>query len=262
MVGRVPGRGAARCSTEACELEIAYGRDTMPNGMLGLTAELCEQYMHFITNRRCRPDRPRPALRRDRQPVPLDERGDGPEEGEELLRDPGDRVPVVQRVELGLTPKTENPGPGPGFSSSQGPGSPAVSGGCSRGSGFPRRRSSSRRPGACSGVAQRRGHRQAEPVVVVVVDDLGDRAEAKFHGAAAEVGWCRRTVLEAGVEVVAVGQPVLGLGVQVDALMPGRLGDMGGGGEPPAGVAEVAAGLLRSIFSNRTRCGQDRRTCA
>ncbi|GAA2019726.1 ribonucleotide-diphosphate reductase subunit beta [Pseudokineococcus marinus] len=39
--------------TEACELEVAYGRSTMPRGLLGLNAELCEQYMHFITNRRC-----------------------------------------------------------------------------------------------------------------------------------------------------------------------------------------------------------------
>lgn len=38
---------------EACELEVAYGRDTMPTPILGLSAELCEQYMHFITNRRC-----------------------------------------------------------------------------------------------------------------------------------------------------------------------------------------------------------------
>ncbi|KID30395.1 ribonucleotide reductase, beta subunit [Prauserella sp. Am3] len=42
-----------RMLTEACELEIAYGRDTMPRGILGLNAELCAQYMHFITNRRC-----------------------------------------------------------------------------------------------------------------------------------------------------------------------------------------------------------------
>ena len=35
------------------ELEAAYGRDTMPRGILGLNAELCEQYMQFITNRRC-----------------------------------------------------------------------------------------------------------------------------------------------------------------------------------------------------------------
>ncbi|GAB3898198.1 ribonucleotide-diphosphate reductase subunit beta [Kibdelosporangium lantanae] len=38
---------------EACELEIAYGRDTMPNGLLGLNADQCEEYMRFITNRRC-----------------------------------------------------------------------------------------------------------------------------------------------------------------------------------------------------------------
>ncbi|MGW6931590.1 ribonucleotide-diphosphate reductase subunit beta [Lentzea sp. NPDC054927] len=38
---------------EGCELEIAYGRDTMPSGILGLNSESCEQYMRFITNRRC-----------------------------------------------------------------------------------------------------------------------------------------------------------------------------------------------------------------
>jgi len=38
---------------QAAELEAAYGRDTMPNGFLGLSAGLCEQYMHFIANRRC-----------------------------------------------------------------------------------------------------------------------------------------------------------------------------------------------------------------
>lgn len=37
----------------AAELESAYGRDTMPNGFLGLNASVCEQYMHFIANRRC-----------------------------------------------------------------------------------------------------------------------------------------------------------------------------------------------------------------
>jgi ribonucleoside-diphosphate reductase beta chain len=37
----------------AAELEAAYGRDTMPNGFLGLSAAACEQYMHFIANRRC-----------------------------------------------------------------------------------------------------------------------------------------------------------------------------------------------------------------
>ena len=38
---------------EAAELETAYGRDTMPRGLLGLNAGLCEQYMHVIANRRC-----------------------------------------------------------------------------------------------------------------------------------------------------------------------------------------------------------------
>jgi ribonucleoside-diphosphate reductase beta chain len=38
---------------QAAELEVAYGRDTMPRGFLGLNAALCEQYMHFVANRRC-----------------------------------------------------------------------------------------------------------------------------------------------------------------------------------------------------------------
>lgn len=38
---------------DACMLEVAYGRETMPQGFLGLNAGLCETYMHFITNRRC-----------------------------------------------------------------------------------------------------------------------------------------------------------------------------------------------------------------
>ena len=38
---------------DAAELESAYSRDTMPAGLLGLNAKLCEQYMRFIANRRC-----------------------------------------------------------------------------------------------------------------------------------------------------------------------------------------------------------------
>ncbi|ARS53123.1 ribonucleotide-diphosphate reductase subunit beta [Kushneria konosiri] len=37
---------------EAYQLEAAYGRETMPRGILGLNAELTEQYMQFIANRR------------------------------------------------------------------------------------------------------------------------------------------------------------------------------------------------------------------
>jgi ribonucleoside-diphosphate reductase beta chain len=38
---------------DAAELEAAYGWDTMPRGLLGLNAALCEQYMAVIANRRC-----------------------------------------------------------------------------------------------------------------------------------------------------------------------------------------------------------------
>ncbi|MHA6626848.1 ribonucleotide-diphosphate reductase subunit beta [Pseudonocardia sichuanensis] len=39
---------------EACELEVAYARDTLPRGVLGLTADACAQYMRFTTDRRAR----------------------------------------------------------------------------------------------------------------------------------------------------------------------------------------------------------------
>ena len=38
---------------EATELEYAYAKDTMPNGVLGLNADMFKEYMHFIANRRC-----------------------------------------------------------------------------------------------------------------------------------------------------------------------------------------------------------------
>src|SRR5690606_18114550 len=50
-----------------------------------------------------RPARPRPRLRRNGKPVPVDVGGDGPEEGKELLRDPRHRIPEWRRAELGLT---------------------------------------------------------------------------------------------------------------------------------------------------------------
>ena len=34
------------------ELEIAYARDTMPRGVLGMNAAMMEDYLHFIANRR------------------------------------------------------------------------------------------------------------------------------------------------------------------------------------------------------------------
>ncbi len=38
---------------EATELEIRYAHDTMPRGVLGLNANMFNEYMKFITNRRC-----------------------------------------------------------------------------------------------------------------------------------------------------------------------------------------------------------------
>ena len=38
---------------EAVELEVAYAHDTMPRGVLGLNANMFEDYLDFIANRRC-----------------------------------------------------------------------------------------------------------------------------------------------------------------------------------------------------------------
>ena len=37
---------------EGTELEIAYARDSMPRGVLGMNAAIMEEYLHFICNRR------------------------------------------------------------------------------------------------------------------------------------------------------------------------------------------------------------------
>ena len=37
---------------EGTELEINYARDTMPRGVLGMNAQIMEEYLHFIANRR------------------------------------------------------------------------------------------------------------------------------------------------------------------------------------------------------------------
>ena len=39
--------------SEAVELEAQYARDTMPRGVLGLNAVMFEEYLYFISNRRC-----------------------------------------------------------------------------------------------------------------------------------------------------------------------------------------------------------------
>jgi ribonucleoside-diphosphate reductase beta chain len=44
---------ALRMIKEATELEIKYAHDTMPRGVLGLNANMFNEYMKFIANRRC-----------------------------------------------------------------------------------------------------------------------------------------------------------------------------------------------------------------
>ena len=38
---------------EGVELEVTYARDTMPRGILGLNADMFQDYLHYIANRRC-----------------------------------------------------------------------------------------------------------------------------------------------------------------------------------------------------------------
>ena len=37
---------------EGVKLECQYAKDTMPNGILGMNAEMFEEYLYFIANRR------------------------------------------------------------------------------------------------------------------------------------------------------------------------------------------------------------------
>jgi len=37
---------------EGVEMEYQYAKDTMPQGILGMNAEMFEEYLHFIANRR------------------------------------------------------------------------------------------------------------------------------------------------------------------------------------------------------------------
>jgi ribonucleoside-diphosphate reductase beta chain len=87
---------------EACALEIAYARDTLPRGVLGLTADACARYMRFITDRRAHQIGLTPLF--GETDNPLDVGSHGPQEGEELLRDPGDRLPDRRHARLGLNP--------------------------------------------------------------------------------------------------------------------------------------------------------------
>jgi ribonucleoside-diphosphate reductase beta chain len=43
---------ASRMLIEGMMLEVAYAKDTMPRGVLGMNAEMMENYLKFICNRR------------------------------------------------------------------------------------------------------------------------------------------------------------------------------------------------------------------
>ncbi len=55
---------------EGCELEIAYGGETMPRPLLGLSAQSCEQYLRLITDRRCQQLGLRPLFGSGDNPFP------------------------------------------------------------------------------------------------------------------------------------------------------------------------------------------------
>ncbi len=44
---------ATKMILQGTQLEIEYARDTMPRGVLGMNAEMMEEYLKFIANRRC-----------------------------------------------------------------------------------------------------------------------------------------------------------------------------------------------------------------
>jgi len=45
-------QGAAQMILEGTELEVQYAKDTMPRGILGMNANMMEEYLQFIANRR------------------------------------------------------------------------------------------------------------------------------------------------------------------------------------------------------------------
>jgi ribonucleoside-diphosphate reductase beta chain len=67
----------------------------MPNGMLGLTAELCEQYMHFITDRRAE-QIGLTAIFGETRNRSVDERSDGLKKEKNFFENRRHRVPVVR----------------------------------------------------------------------------------------------------------------------------------------------------------------------
>ncbi len=81
----------------------------MPRGVLGLNATMFKEYLRFIANRRCQQIGVDPLFDKADNPFPWMAEMIDLEEGEELLRDPGHRVPDRRRAELGLGETTMRP---------------------------------------------------------------------------------------------------------------------------------------------------------
>jgi ribonucleoside-diphosphate reductase beta chain len=58
---------------EGLALEIEYARDTMPRGVLGMNAQMMEEYLKFIANRRLTQIGLSEQFAGCREPLPLDE---------------------------------------------------------------------------------------------------------------------------------------------------------------------------------------------
>ena len=87
---------------EGTQLEIEYARDTMPRGVLGMNANMMAEYLHVHRQPAAGSDRADRAVSRREESFPVDVRDHGSEEGKELLRNPGNRVPDRRRALLGL----------------------------------------------------------------------------------------------------------------------------------------------------------------
>ena len=83
------------------EYEQAYAHDACPDGLLGINAVQFASYVEYIADRRLETHRPAAPVR-DEKPVPVDGADHGPEQGKELFRNAGDRVPAGRRPGLGL----------------------------------------------------------------------------------------------------------------------------------------------------------------
>ena len=66
---------------EGRQAGIPIRRRHHARGVLGMNASMFKGYLRYIANRRATPDRPGNPLPQQREPLPMDEQDDRPEEG-------------------------------------------------------------------------------------------------------------------------------------------------------------------------------------